>query len=78
MITRHHILDDGRLVMVRRAVPFDAPALTLLDADVDRAGALVALDDHGTIVGHAGAASGVTVIDGWSESGLAAVLAREI
>jgi hypothetical protein len=35
------------------------------------------LDDHGAIVGHAGLASGVVVVESWSESGLAAVLARE-
>jgi hypothetical protein len=73
----HHRLDDGREVAVRRAVPSDAPALSLLDADVDCVGGLVALDDHGDIVGHTGLASGVAVVDGWSESGLAAVLARE-
>ena len=76
LLLSHRRLDDGRLVTVRRAVPLDAPALSLLDADVDRAD-VVAVDDHGDIVGHAGVASGVGVVDGWSESGLAAVLARE-
>ena len=76
LLLRHHRLDDGRRVTVRRAVPLDAPALSILDADVDRAD-VVALDDHRNIVGHAGLASGVVVVDSWSESGLAAVLARE-
>ena len=76
-LARHHLLDDGRLVTVRRAVPSDAPALSLLDADVARGHGIVALDDHGAIVGHAGLASSVVVVDSWSESGLAAVLARE-
>lgn len=75
--TRHHLLDDGRLVIVRRAVPSDAPTLSLLDADVARGHGIVALNDHGAIVGHAGLAPGVVVVDSWSESGLAAVLARE-
>jgi len=64
LLLSHHRLDDGRLVAVRRAVPSDAPALSLLGADVDHAD-VVALDDHGAIVGHAGIASGVAVVDGW-------------
>ena len=78
LLARHHVLDDGRLVTVRRAVPSDAPALSLLDADVAPGHGIVALDDHGAIVGHAGLASAVVVVDSWSESGLAAVLARGI
>jgi hypothetical protein len=73
--TRLHVLDDGRRVTLRHAVPSDAPRLTLLDADFDRNGGLVALDDHGAIVGYAGAASGLAVSDDWTESGLAALLA---
>jgi hypothetical protein len=73
--TSHHLLDDGRRVTVRRAVPVDAPALSLLDADIDCVGGLVALDDRGAIVGYAGVAAGVAVVDGWSGSGLAALLA---
>ena len=72
--SRHYRLGDGRLVVVRRAVPSDGPALSLLGADLDRAD-VVALDDHGTIVGHAGMKSGIAVAEGWSDSELAAVLA---
>jgi len=75
LLARHHLLDDGRLVTVRRAVPSHAPALTFVDADVECVGPLVALDDHGAIVGHAGVESGIAVVDGWSESGLVALLA---
>lgn len=74
LLSSHHWLGDGRLVAVRRAVPSDAPALSLLGVDVGPAD-LVALDDHGAIVGHAGVTSGIAVVDGWAESGLAAVLA---
>jgi hypothetical protein len=75
LLARHHLLDDGRLVTVRRAVPFDAPELTFVDADVECVGGLVALDDHGAIVGHTGVDSGIAVVDGWSESKLAALFA---
>jgi hypothetical protein len=75
LLARRHVLDDGRLVTVRLAVPSDAPELTFVQADDECEGGLVALDDHGAIVGHAGVESGITVVDGWSESGLAALLA---
>jgi hypothetical protein len=76
LLARNHLLHDGRLVTVRRAVPSDAPELTIaLDADLDCEGGLVALDDHGAIVGHAGVTSGIVVADGWWESGLAGLLA---
>jgi hypothetical protein len=73
--SQHRVLDDGRRVTLRHAVPSDAPRLTLLGANFDGDGALVALDDHGAIVGYAGAASGLAVSDGWTESGLTALLA---
>ena len=76
LLARRHLLDDGRLVTVRRAVPSDAPELTTaLDVDVDSEAGLVALDDRGAIVGHVGVASGIAVAAGWSDSGLAALLA---
>ena len=75
LLARRHLLDDGRLVTVRRAVPSDAPELTFVDADVECVGGLVALDDHGAIVGHAAVESGIAMVEGWSESGLAALLA---
>ncbi len=75
LLARRHLLDGGRVVTVRRAVPSDAPELTFVDADVECVGGLVALDNHGAIVGHAAAESGIALVDGWSESGLAALLA---
>lgn len=72
--TRVHVLDDGRRITLRRAVPSDAPRLGPLCAEFDGEGGLVALDDHGTIVGYAGGASGLAVSDGWIDSGLAALL----
>ncbi len=76
LLARHHLLHDGRLVTVRRAVPSDAPELaTALDADVDHEDGHIALDDHGAIVGHAGVTSGIVVAHGWRESGLAGLLA---
>jgi hypothetical protein len=73
--TQLRVLGDGRRVTLRNAVPSDAPRLTLLGADFDGERGLVALDDHGAIVGHVGVASGLAVSDGWTESGLAALLA---
>jgi nucleotide-binding universal stress UspA family protein len=58
--------------LVRRAA---CPVLVV--PPCSRTGDTVALDDHGAIVGDAGLASSVVVVDSWSESGLAAVLARE-
>jgi hypothetical protein len=60
------VLNDGRRVTLRHAVPSDAPRL---------ASGRVALDDHGTIVGHVGLASGPVVLAGWMGSGLAPLLA---
>lgn len=73
--TRSQVLDDGRRVTLRRAVPSDAPRLACLGADFDDGDALVALDDHGAIVGYATATSGVAVATGWATSGLSTVLA---
>lgn len=73
--TQLRVLGDGRRVTLRNAVPSDAPRLTLLGAEFDREGGLVALDDHGAIVGHLGVVSGLALLDGWIDSGLAALLA---
>jgi hypothetical protein len=69
------VLDDGRRVTLRHAVPSDAPRLALLGSEFDGEGGRVALDDHGTIVGHAGRASGPVVGEEWMGSGLAPLLA---
>jgi hypothetical protein len=69
------VLNDGRRVTLRHAVPSDAPRLALLGSGFDGPSGRVALDDHGTIVGHVGLASGPVVLDGWMGSGLAPLLA---
>jgi hypothetical protein len=78
--TRDRHLPDGRRVTLRRAVPSDAPRLASLGGDPKAAWGceLVALDDHGTIVGHAASATAITVARDWTWSGLRAVLAREV
>lgn len=57
--TRHRILDDGRRVTLRHAVPFDAPRLTLLGSEFDGDDGRVALDDRGKFRGRR-----ATVIEG--------------
>ncbi len=77
--TRDRMLPDGRRVTLRRAVPSDAPRLTCLGSRNTAWGCeLVALDDHGTIVGHATSATDIAVVSDWTWSGLRAVLAREV
>jgi hypothetical protein len=71
------VLDDGRRVTLRPAVPSDAPRLAPLGTDFDGTGGVVALDDHGAIVGHAGVASGLVVSDAWKASGLVMLLADQ-
>jgi hypothetical protein len=69
------VLDDGRRVTLRQAVPSDAPRLACLGADFDDGDALVALDDRGAIVGYAAATSGLALATGWATPGLSTVLA---
>jgi hypothetical protein len=78
--TRDRRLADGRRVMLRRAVPTDAPRLACLGSDPHAAWGceLVALDDHGTIVGHAVSPTDIVVAEDWTWSGLRGVLAREV
>jgi hypothetical protein len=73
--TQRRVLDDGRRVTLRHAVPSDAPRLTLLGSEFDGDDGRVALDDHGRIVGHAGHAGAPIVVDEWLGSGLATLLA---
>jgi hypothetical protein len=73
--TRRRVLDDGRQVTLRHAVPSDAPRLTLFGSEFDGDDGRVALDDHGRIVGHAGHAAAPVVRDGWAGSGLEPLLA---
>ena len=72
--TELRVLDDGRRITLRHAVPSDAPRLALIGSEFDGVDGRVALDDHGTIVGHAGPASGTVVLDEWIGSGLAPLL----
>jgi hypothetical protein len=85
--TRTRTLSDGRRVSVRQAVRSDAPRLAWsrsADEPVDGP-RVVAIDDHGVIVGWAKLADVVgTVVPvhdvaaGWRESGLVDVLVDEI
>src|SRR6185312_3993696 len=70
------VLDDGRRVTLRHAVPSDAPRLVLLlgSAFASEDGR-VALDDHGIIVGHVVGTSEPVVSEAWLESELAVLLA---
>jgi hypothetical protein len=72
--TQLRVLADGRRVTLRHAVPSDAPRLTLLGSEFDGGDGCVALDDHGTIVGHAGRASSPIIASGWMDSGLRVLL----
>jgi hypothetical protein len=78
--TRDRRLPDGRRVTIRHAVPSDAPRLACLRGDPDAGWGceLGALDDRGTIVGHAVSPGDITVASDWTWSGLRAVLAREV
>ena len=77
--THYRELPDGRRVTIRHAVPSDAPRLAALDSDTsDGWGCeLVALDDHGAIVGHALSAAEIIVAHDWTSSGLRDVLRNE-
>jgi hypothetical protein len=69
------VLEDGRRVTLRHAVPSDAPRLVLLGSAFASEADRVALDDHGTIIGHVVDTSEPVVADGWLESELAVLLA---
>ena len=69
------VLRDGRRVTLRHAVPSDAPRLVLLGSAFAGEADRVALDDHGTIVGHAAGTSQPVLSDDWLGSELAALLA---
>jgi hypothetical protein len=70
------VLRDGRRVTLRYAVPSDAPRLVPLGSAYASEADRIALDDHGTIVGHMVGTSEPVVSDGWLESELAILLAR--
>ena len=77
--THERELPDGRRVTVRRAVPSDAPRLAALGSDTSASWGceLVALDDHGAIVGHAVSAAQILVAPDWRRSGLRDLLASD-
>jgi hypothetical protein len=85
IVTSHCIVDtsvyrlpDGRRIMVRHAVPSDAPRLAWL-TDADPSGDdLVAIDDHGAIVGWAQWGAGARVAAPWRTSGLRPLLEHRI
>jgi hypothetical protein len=79
--TRMRDLDDGRRVTVRHTVPSDAPRIDIAfgAAREPMWGCdLIAFDDHGSIVGHAGSPADVAVARGWAGSGLDELLIDEL
>jgi hypothetical protein len=72
--TRVHRLPDGRRVTLRHAVPSDAPRLAALVDGEASVRDVIALNDHGAIVGLAGVAAATEIAEGWAASGLASLL----
>jgi hypothetical protein len=76
--THRHLVSDGRSVTLRWAVPSDAPRISVAfeaSRDVAWGHDIVAFDDHGAIVGHAGSSADIAVVPDWSGCGLESVLA---
>jgi hypothetical protein len=71
---RVHWLPDGRRVTLRHAVPSDAPRLASLVDDEPSVRDVIALNDHGAIVGLAGVSAATEIAEGWAASGLASLL----
>ena len=71
-------LADGRTVALRRAVPSDAPRISVaFGSRDDRWGRdAIAFDDHGSLVGLAASALDVEVASGWADSGLEPLLVK--
>jgi len=81
LCTRDRVLADGRRVTLRRGVPSDEPRLELAFGparDATWGVDLIALDDHGEVVGHVCSAADVFVDPDWRDCGLDALLAREL
>jgi hypothetical protein len=81
LATRVRILRDGRRVTLRHTVPSDAPRLGLaFSASREPMWGcdLLALDDHGAVVGHAGSQAQIVVAGGWAGSGLEQLLIDEL
>jgi hypothetical protein len=65
-------LADGRTATLRRAVPSDAPRISVAfgPRHVRWGRDAVAFDDHGRLVGHGASALDVTLAPGWNGYGL--------
>jgi hypothetical protein len=70
--THVELLADGRTVALRRAVPSDAPRISVAfgSRDVRWGRDAVAFDDHGRLVGLATSALDVAIAPGWAGCGL--------
>ena len=81
LCTRARVVQDGRSVTLRHAVPSDAPRILTAFGparEVAWGFDLIALDDHcGDAVGHAASPSDVAVVRGWDGCRLAGLLAFE-
>jgi len=76
--TRVYRLPDGRRVTIRHAVPSDAPRLAVVGGDEPRERDVIALDDHGAVVGRARTDEATEIATAWRGSGLAGALEREL
>jgi hypothetical protein len=75
-------LPDGRRVTLRHTVPSDDPRLSVAFGGTHEPMwtrcDLLAVDDHGAIVGHAGSPADVAVARGWTGCGLDELLVLEL
>jgi hypothetical protein len=79
--TRVRTLPDGRRVTLRHTVPSDDPRINIAFGGTREPTwgcDLLAVDDHGAIVGHAGAPADVAVERGWTRCGLDELLVLEL
>jgi len=81
LATRVRKLADGRRVTLRHTVPFDDPRIGLAFGATREpvwGSDVLALDDHGAIVGHAGVPADVAIARGWTGCGLDELIVREL
>jgi hypothetical protein len=79
--TRMRKLPDGRRVTLRHTVPSDAPRIGMaFGATRDPVWGcdLLAIEDHGAIVAHAGSPADVAVARGWTGCGLDELIVHEL
>jgi hypothetical protein len=79
--TRVRTLPDGRRVTVRHTVQSDDPRINIAFGATREpmwGCDLLAVDDHGAIVGHAGSPADVALARGWTGCGLDELLVLEL